>query len=651
MSRVGGQFQFNRFGSFMNSESFPDPFLDVASLAMPNTMKNALHWSEYIFGLMGTYRMAMERVISYFLTDIEIGGDDIGDDEKDKWEEFLSNTLDTLTIIQSLLRDRICYGNAFASLIVPFKRFLKPPDSGDLWPLKEVARTPAFKFEWSNFKFMATNPKTGKRGEWKVVDKIDDAEQRLKVKRWSPHEIELLHDPYSDDVSYLWRIPEDYKKLVRDGNLFHLERVSEQVLKAIQKNQMFRFHPEVIYHMKEPTLGGIRNRGWGIPRIISNFRQIYYVQVLRRMNEAIALDYVIPFRLITPQPRSGGQGAGGLPMMDPLMSYNGGDFRNQVNNMVRRRRRDPAGWNVLPFPVEYQMLGGEAQQLAPTDLLNQGMETLLNDAGTPVELYKGSLQLQAAPVALRLFESTWHHLVHDTNGFLRWLVKQVGQIMSWEAIDVNLKRVTIADDMQKQMMALQLMMGQQLSGKSGLGGLGYDWETEQKRIAEESRKQQELQARIQEEMEQAGFAQQIAKGQAGAGGAPAGGAPAGGGAAGGAAPTGGGAAGGAGGGGGAPNAMSALGGGTPVTDYIQSMGPNTPVTPTEMQQVAMQLAQELMGKPESVKDSELRKLKQFNETLHSVVRANMDKIRQNTRNQAGGAALQQMQQGGGAPAQ
>jgi hypothetical protein len=46
------------------------------------------------------------------------------------------------------------------------------------------------------------------------------------------------------------------------------------------------------------------------------------------------------------------------------------------------------------------------------------METLLNDAGTPIELYNGSLQLQTAPVALRLFEATWHHLVHDANAFL-----------------------------------------------------------------------------------------------------------------------------------------------------------------------------------------------------------------------------------------
>jgi len=629
---------YGRFNALGSQESFPDPFLDIATLSMPDNFRNTLYWCEYIYTMFGTYRMAMERIISYFLTNVEITGDDVSDDEKDKYGDFLTETIDAITVLQSLMRDRMCYGNSFASVIVPFKRYLMSP-GGDLFPLREVYKNPNFKFEFSEYKFIATCPRTKKRGPWKVIDKPDDEEKKIRVKRWNPHEIEILHDPYTDEVAYLWRIPEDYKKLVRDGNLFHLERVSEQVLKCIRLNKMFRFNPDVIHHMKEPTLSGIRIRGWGLPRILSNFRQIWYVQVLRRYNEAIALDYVIPFRLITPMPRPGASQAGGLQGGDMLQMFHGGDFKSQINSMIRRRRRDPASWQVLPFPVQYQMLGGDANQLAPTDLLDQGMESLLNEAGTPVELYKGSLQLQAAPVALRLFESTWHHLVHDANHFLQWLVDQTSQIMSWEVVEASLKKVQIADDMQKQMAALQLMMGQQVSGTTGLKAIGYDWDTEQKLLAEEARRQQEIQARMQEEMEQAGFAQEIARGQGG--GAP-GGDPAAGGAAGpgqNAAPQGTTNAPG-------PDAMSALGGGTPVTTYIQSMGPNVPITPEDMMATADQLASELLGLPEGVKDSELRKLKQYNEALHSMVRARMDSKRQDMKNQ-GGAMMQQQMAGGG----
>jgi hypothetical protein len=96
-----------------------------------------------------------------------------------------------------------------------------------------------------------------------------------------------------------------------------------------------------------------------------------------------------------------------------------------------------------------------------------------------------------------------------------------------------------------------------------------------------------------------------------------------------------------------PDAQSAMGAGnTPVSAYIQTMGPNAAVTPNDLQTAAEQLANELLGLPESVKDSELRKLKQFNPTLHSIVRAKMDDMRQQFRTQ-GGAMLQQQQFGGG----
>lgn len=91
-------------------------------------------------------------------------------------------------------------------------------------------------------------------------------------------------------------------------------------------------------------------------------------------------------------------------------------------------------------------------------------------------------------------------------------------------------------------------------------------------------------------------------------------------------------------------------GGTPVTSYIESMGPNVPVTPNDLLATANDIAQELLGLPEGVKDSELRKLKQYNEVLHSLVRAKMDQTRQQAKTQGGAAMMQQFQQQGGAAA-
>ncbi len=621
-----------------SSGHFPSPFLDMASLAMPEQNKNALEWCEYIWDMNETYRQAQERKISYFLTEIEIGSADpnkaIGDDEKDKWRNF-NEEMGLKNIIQMLDRDRECYGNSFATVMVPFKRFLVCPKCHAQFPLSEMFNNrEAFKFEWQLPNFVASCPacKTGSgfRGVWHVNDMPEDLEKKLKVKLWSPHEIEILHDLYSDETSYIWRIPEDYKKQIRTGHLWHLERASLQVIKAIQNNNLFRFNPDVIFHMKEPVVSGRRTRGWGLSRILVNFRQIWYVQVLRRYNEAIGLDYIIPFRLITPEVRGGSGAVAGGAMTDPLKSMNMGNFSSEVMNMLRRRRRDPAGWHFLPFPVQYQALGGDANNLAPKDLLEYAYEIMLNGAGTPYELYRGTLQLQTAPVALRLFEATNAHLVYDNNSFLRWYVRQVSQILSWEQVKATLQRVTHADDFNKQMAQLQLMMGQAISQTTGLRAMGLDWSNEQRQIAEEARRQAEMQAEIQEEMEQAAFGEQIAKGQPGAPG----GQPGAGGAAGGDPAA----------AGGQVDPMTGQPMTAPVTGMLQGSG--VPRSMDDMMAEAESLASQLLSLPESQKDSELRLLKQKNEVLHSLVRAKMDEMRNRAR--TAGASMLLGQQGAAA---
>jgi len=179
-------------------------------------------------------------------------------------EVFCCVEMETHTfVVDQAILTKQCYGNSFCSVLVPFKRMLMSPWTGHMYSLAEVFNNSQFAFEFTNHEFTATCPVTKRRGPWKVVDHVDDKERKLKVKRWSPHEIELLHDLWTDDVAYLWRIPEDYRRQVSQGKLYHLERVPMPVLQAIKTGaKYFRFHPDVIFHMREPTLGGQRNRGW-----------------------------------------------------------------------------------------------------------------------------------------------------------------------------------------------------------------------------------------------------------------------------------------------------------------------------------------------------------------------------------------------------
>lgn len=604
------------FGVPFAGKSFSSPWFDYATLAFPQNFRNALELCEYIFHANSTYSRAQKRIVSYFLTNIDVVPTDedhaLGRDERDKWQTILDDA-EVLAKIELLNCDRACYGNAFASLLVPFRRHLISTASGKMLAFSEMAQNPrAFNlaYDAGKNKFMATDPSCEKRCEWLPKDFPLDT---IRLKLWSPREIEIISDPYTGDCQYLWKIPEDYKREVRRGNMHILERAPIEVLKAVQHNHYFQFSPDALFHMKEPTLSGVLNRGWGLPQTLVNYRDIFHVQVLRRYNESIAMDYVIPFRVITPEP--GVRTSAGTE--DPLLTQNSKHFMSQVRAMLRRRRRDPATWNTLPYPIRYQALGGDANQLAPQELLLHAEDVMLNASGAAAELYRGTLQLQVAPVALRLFESSHHSLVHGNNELLRWFARRSTRVVSLPAARLVMQRVTYADDFNKQMAALQLFMGRELSGTTAFRGLGFDWQQEQKNIAEEESARQRLAAEQQEEMDQVAFGAQVAKGQpTGAAPGPAGMPP------------------------GPPGAGGGMAGSPMPLGSVSAtlLDSSLPITPDEMVESATAIADQLMGLPYAQRRQELQVIRQKNEVLHSLVTA---KLRQQ-RSQASSAGRSMM---------
>lgn len=594
-------------GDYLGSDAFfPDPFCDMASLAMPENNIDALKWAEYIFHANTTYAQAMRRVASYFITKVEVMGDNVAQDEKKKYEEYLEDTFGIYEVLYNAAIDFLATGNSMLSVLLPFRRYLSCPKCYHQAPFEQVATNSRYAFRWelTGTKFLAhcPNPACRYQGEFHRVDRREGENAKLVARRWSYHEIEIVHELLYDQTRFVWKIPEDYRRQLRISTVphFQLQYASAEVLKTVEANQHLLFGDDVIYHMKEPALAGVRNRGWGIGRTLINFRQAWYCQVLHRYNEALALDYIVPFRVIMPDVKGGADPASS----DPMMGMNLGSFRGQVNQMLRRRRKDPAAWHVSPFPMQYRAMGGDATQFAPKDLLEQGFDTLLNGAGVPVDLYRGTLSLQAAPLAIRLFESQWTPLVHQLNKLLNWICNKIAQYFNWEPVTARLVKTSYADDLNMQMAKLQLMMGRQISQTSGLRPMGLDFAEEQKRLLDEERFVATEQRKIQDEMMQAEAGQAVA--QMGSPGQQVLGAiqPQ----------------------GGDPNAAA---GTSPAQQMSAQQVPpeSMPTTPEELYQKSQAIAQQLSQMPDGQRRSELTQLSKQNTTLAMLVKSQLEQLR------------------------
>lgn len=602
-------------------DQFGDPFQDYASLHMPETMQLALRWCEYVLMCQGTYREAVRRLLSYFISDIEVYDGNAEDQEK--WKKFFEDTLGIKRVLHNVGLDLMCYGNSFTSVIPITNRYVLCDGCKTVEkPLASVIDDPSF--EWRDYRYWLRCPKCGWFGSWKFYDRPDGRQDAFTIKRWSPHEIEILNDKWSEECRYVWKIPEEYRRQVREGkNRLVIQHVPPEVISAIKNDNNIIFDKDFIFHMREDTLAGINSRGWGVSRVLTNFRQAWYVQFVHRYNEAIVLDYMIPFRVITPAPGDKSIGA------DPMLGLNLGGYMGQIQAMIRRRRRDPAAWHTLPFPIQYQALGGDASRLAPREILDQGLDELLGNIGIPAELYRANLAIQAAPAALRLFEAANASIQDSLNEFLNFVVRKTSSILKWNPVKVRLARVTHADDLQRQAIKLNLASSGMASMTNAMRSVGMDFKEEVRQMMDEQKFQAEQQAKLQEEMERAFKMKEIMQApmaqpgnpQAGLPGQPAQAAA------------------------GAPAAQApAAPGAGPLPSVVDSLprGPNVAVSPEELMTRASYIVESLTSMPESQKDSELIKLKKIDPVLHATVTAQLRDRKQQMRTQGAIMLAQQM---------
>jgi len=644
------------FGSNLTRVGFTDPFRTLGHTLAPMAIRELMLYAERIFMFYGRYSNAIARKVKYFLTEPVFEGDGFSDKEATELSVYLQEHHRIISFAGEMSMDKQCYGNSYATLLVPFKRFLvctgrtaqgqRHKICGFRRLLSEAFYSEDFEFRFPNFYSVCPICKIKTQND--IDDKRDDRADQLKLKRWSPHEIDILYDPYSTKCHYLWRIPEEYKNDIKgwkpNKGLHLLENIPKNVLKAIALNTQFRFNDDAIFHMKDATYGGIENRGYGIPRVLGNLQTILNVQVIRKQHEAICMDFVVPLRVVSPSqqitaPVGGEDGHG---TQSPYSMLPGANIASSIGSMLARWRRDPASIQIAPFPIQMQLLGGNAQQLAPKDLLEYGEAGLMDEVDVPAEMWRGSMQLQAMPIAIRLFESSNKNIPDDHNAFLRWSVKRIQQELNGQVPSRSyFKPVTIVDDEQKRQLLLQLFAGGQVTGRRAYKALDMEWRQEQEGLADEAVEMSEIQADTQRKMDQRGLAGSL---QPGATGSAMMGAQ-GGGAAGGPAGAAGGAA------AGAPADPSQAGmapNPKPVTSYLQQTAGRVPNDPQELQALADSMSTQLVETPEPDRNSELSLLRRFNEFLHELVTKRMEKYRSKIRSEAGNQAISQLQGGGGA---
>lgn len=452
--------------------SYPSPFFDIARKYIPLNIKEMFTWTQYFYAISSVIHPIVNKMSEYPVTDILYG--DIDDNAKKAWKKILEQSIDIKSTLIETHCDYFVYGNGFLLFHDPFVRYLICGCGH-----RVAAKSIRYRYVQQSgvWHFEGHCDKCGqKNSKFKFEDVLVRNRSRAKVTRVSPLNIEIEHNEFNGETEYIYKIPSSLKKSVLSGTKIVLDSLDSVVLDAIAKNKDVRLDRDKLYHFKRATISGLW-KGWGTPPLLPVLKDVHYHAILRKANEALALQRIVPLSILYPAQQGD---------VSPFQHLNLAGWRGKVEDELGKWRRDPNYVPVMPIPLGYQTLFSEAKQLMVTqeqELVSQGIASGL---GVPIEFIRGGLSWSGSSVSLRILENSFLRLrSHDLNFINNHLIPKLSRIYHLPKIEVSFTKFKMADDIQAKTQAIGLMQNGYVSRKTVLEQEGYDSEQEVRQMERE----------------------------------------------------------------------------------------------------------------------------------------------------------------------
>lgn len=432
----------------------PNPLFDFLTTFVPRKLKTLFQYCEYLYYNSPQIFAALNKFAIYPVTEFLYETDN-----ESLRKNYRTLVEDILKLKNTLIRtgiDRHVYGNSFTSIYFPFHRFLRCPNCKQKRNIEFVD----YKFKLKELQFQYTCPDCGKYVNGEVVDEKTQRASDIHIIRWDPKQIDIEYNPITGASEYYYEIPSALYENVRRGETSLINTMPYAFLETIAEKKIFKFAPGSIYHMKVDAPAGIDNT-WGFPPLTSTIKQFFYVAVLRKANEAISMEHVIPLRVLHPQQISANA--------DPVVTISLANWISEVKMNIKQWRRDPLHLMFSPVAMDVTNLGGQGRALMVTGEIREAEESIIAAMGIPREFLYGGLSATGSGVTLRMLENQLLNYTTELVDLAQWVTNKCGKFLGWEPIHLKLQPFKLIDDVQQKMalmQANQMAGGQLLSGRS-----------------------------------------------------------------------------------------------------------------------------------------------------------------------------------------
>lgn len=427
-------------GSYMHA----NPMFDFLSGFAPRNLKDLFKWAEYIFTDSPHIYATVEKLALYSITEIRYLND--APAAVDKLRNTLEDDIGIYPALRTVRRDETIYGNSFTSVHFPFKRLSRCPHCSLIHTMSRIT----YKYEWTTLRFDYTCPAC-KKGVSQNLNELVEVPIRsakdIRIIRWDPKQMILDDNPITGEVVYYYKLHARLVEKIKKGGPVVINTIPSGFLQCVAKNKDFKFNPNSVFHLRNDPPAGL-DTPWGIPPITSVLKQFYYTAVLRKANEAIALDHVVPFRVLHPAQVSGNA--------DPIATLNGAEWTEYTREQIKRWRRDPLHIMFSPVALGVTQMGGQGRSLMTLGEVQAAEENIMAGLKVPREFTMGGLSVQVSPTALRMLENQLLASNHETNRLLQWVVDKIAVFLGHERTKVALTPFKFVDDAQQKALLLEM---------------------------------------------------------------------------------------------------------------------------------------------------------------------------------------------------
>lgn len=469
-SRFAGQRGRTADGTNRSGVRYPSPFFDIGHTYLPPSVKALLRWCRYYYLVNPLINSVIHKMSEYPITEIVI--DEKDPDVKGKWEELLGQHLRYRAFQIEVGLDYYTYGMCLVTVHFPFTKYL-------------VCRNCKFKekaaklhYRWRNLEYIIECGKCGVTAPALVQDYHERDVRRIRLQRWNPEYVNVDPGFAGADPMYSFELPLQLRNDLILGKKNVLDTVPDVFVEAMKRNKFIAFSPENVFVLKRPIISQ-KDEGWGMPLIFPVLKDTFYLQILRKAQEAIAQEHIVPLRVLFPQ-------AGGASS-DPYTTINLDAWKTRMEGEIAKWKYDQNYIPILPLPIGNETIGGDGKALMLHQEMQAWSDQIVAGMGVPREFVFGGMQYSGSNVSMRMVENMFIGYRTDHENMLnQFVIRRIANFMAWPVTSAHMRRFKMADDLQRSTLYFQLNQAQKISDQTLLQ------EVDQDPVVEEERKKAEL---------------------------------------------------------------------------------------------------------------------------------------------------------------